>query len=403
MSSIAKRSVAEPQPQAQPPLELPSFAAAAARALPASERLAAWTVIACWWALSRACVLVTAAIVQIVRWPHGNWYPSFTSHPFAVLGAWDGRWYRMVAAHGYLVLPGHQSDTAFFPFFPALLRAGLALGLPLDATGLIVANGCLLFALGAVYELNRLWTTEAVARRAAVYAAVFPVGYVFSMVYPESVVLLAVGAASVLGARGRWGAAAVAAAVASLTRPEGLLLTSIPLAALAIRTWRAADDRARIRALSAVAAGPAAIAGLCAYHWRLFGDPFVFSEAQRAWGRALEPDGIWRAVVELVHAPSHAGSWLFRDAAFCVLYIALLAVARRVGVPWEWIGASALVVLLPLWSGSFTSDARFGLLAIPIYTGLAHAASSRWRDYAVRASSLVLLAAGTATILLRWP
>src|SRR5581483_3785933 len=119
------------------------------------------------------------------------------------------------------------------------------------------------------------------------------------------------------------------------------------------------------------AAGPAAVAGLALYHWRTFGDPVAFSTAQREWGRWFSIGGVHRAILELAHSPGTENVWLFRDAGFCLLYVALLLVALRAGVPGSWVGCGALIVLLPLFSGSFTSDARFGLLALPVYAGLA--------------------------------
>jgi len=360
----------------------------------------AWFVIAGWWVGSRAVVLVTAAVVQILRWPHARWTAAL-DHPLALLTVWDGRWYRMVAARGYLVVPGHQSDTAFFPLYPALLRVGHAVGLSPNATGLLVSNLALLVGLVALYELVRRWTDEATARRAAVYAAIFPVGYVFSMVYPEALVLAAMSLAGLLAVRGRWTGAAVVAALAALTRPEALFLV-LPLGALAVRAWPVADGRTRFRALTAVAAAPAALAGICAYDWRTFGDPIAFSTAQRAWGRAVELTGPRRAVEELVQSVGTSNAWLFRDAAFCVVYVALLVLALRVA-PAAWVVAAALMVVLPLWSGSFTSDARFGLVAPPVYAGLAQISRRRLVDVPLRICSVALLVAATATVLMRWP
>ena len=369
--------------------------------LRASTRLRAWCAIGGWWVCSRALVVVTAAFVQYAQWPAGVWRPALAHRPLALLTAWDGRWYRMVAERGYLVIPRHQSDTAFFPLYPALLRAGRAIGLSADATGLLVSNVALLVALVALYELVRTWTDDETARRAAVYAAIFPVGYVFSMVYPEALVLAAIAVTGVLAARGRWTGAAFFAAVAALTRPEALLLV-LPLGALAVRQWPRADGATRLRALSAVAAAPAALAGVCLYEWRTFGDALAFSTAQRSWGRAFELAGPWRAVDELVRSVGTSNAWLFRDAAFCVLYVVLLVVAARF-VPRAWTAAALLVVLLPLWSGSFTSDARFGLVAPPVYAGLARLGRRRAVDVAIRVCSIALLVVATATVLLRWP
>ena len=107
----------------------PSGAAAWSARLAATGRLAAYRQIVVWWALSRALVLGSALAVQVVGWPRSDWYPSALDKPFALLGAWDGRWYRMVAESGYFVIPQEQSDTAFYPLFPLLLHAFGSLGL----------------------------------------------------------------------------------------------------------------------------------------------------------------------------------------------------------------------------------------------------------------------------------
>ena len=59
------------------------------------------------------------------------------------------------------------------------------------------------------------------------------------------------------------------------------------------------------------------------------------------------------------------------------------------------------VVLLPIASGSFTSDARFGLLALPVYWGLAVAARRKRVEWVLLAAFPILLAAGVFTITLR--
>jgi uncharacterized membrane protein len=73
---------------------------------------------------------------------------------------------------------------------------------------LVISHVALLLALVALYELGRELLPETVAYRAATLAAVFPMGYVFSMAYPESLALAALCAAGVLALRRRWLAAA---------------------------------------------------------------------------------------------------------------------------------------------------------------------------------------------------
>jgi hypothetical protein len=88
---------------------------------------------------------------------------------------------------------------------------------------------------------------------------------------------------------------------------------------------------------------------------------------------------------------------------FCLIYLGLLASARRVGISWPWLVASAALLLLPLTSGTFVSDARFGLLALPVYWGAAALARRRVVRLPVLVVSAALLVAGTMTIPLANP
>lgn len=364
-----------------------------------TARVAVYRRILGWAIVSRLVVLGTTVLLHVLNWPRpAVWNGHQVGRPFALLAAWDGRWYTLLAQRGYVAIPSHQSDTAFFPLYPALMHLLYLAGIPLQVGGLLIANCGFAIGLLAVYELVRTWLPGETAQRTAVYAAVFPAGFVFSMIYPEGLVLAAMAGAGVLATRRRWTSAAVLAAVATLARPEGIFL-ALPLAALAFPQRREPDRGA---AFAAVLAAPAALAAVCTYQYLTVGNALAFSSAQSSWGRRLELLGVKRAVLELVHAHGR-GHWLYRDAAFCALYVVLLALALRIGVPRSWVLAGALIVLLPLASGSFTSDARFGLLALPVYASLAWLGSRRWADVLLRGSMLLLLVAGTATVLVRWP
>src|SRR5579862_909324 len=138
--------------------------------------------------LDRGLVFATALVTHAVG-PVGFLRLIEREHALGVLEAWDGRWYRMVATSGYLLVPGKQSDPAFFPLFPLLLRAVHVLGIGYAAGGLLLANAGFLVALVAFRALTAALFDPGLARRAVVYLAIFPFGYVFSMDYPESIVL----------------------------------------------------------------------------------------------------------------------------------------------------------------------------------------------------------------------
>ncbi len=362
-------------------------------------RAAAWRRIAAWWLASRLLVVGLAVLARETGWPRPEWRAGFLldGGPLGLLGAWDGRWYALVAEHGYVAVPGAQSDAAFFPLLPLALRALGALGLPAVPAGVLLANLGLLAGLVLLYELGRRVLPEPDARRAAILAAVAPAGFVFSMAYPEGLALATLAGAMLAAHARRFAAAAVLAAATALARPEGFLV-AIPLAAAALGAWGGLDDRRRVSAVTAMLAGPAALAGLTAYQWRVLGSPLAWSAAERAWGRSFSPLGPLRAVEHLGRNP-----WPARDAIAFAVALACLAVARRAGVPRSWVLFGLLVVALPVASGTFESDARFGLLALPVYLGLAVLSRRLRVERAVLAASALLLAAGVLSVALRSP
>jgi len=363
------------------------------------------TILAAW-AGSRLIVFACAGLGQALRLPEHlklGYFPRFSQQPFELLTIWDGRWYQLIASNGYLLVPGRQSNPAFFPLLPILQHAGVTAGLTFRTAGLLIANGAFLLALFGFYELSRAFLAESDALRATIYLAIFPFGFVFSMIYPESIALAAIVFAGLFAVRDRWLACAVCASLATLARPEGALLV-LPLLAVA---WH---SRGRgwlewARPLAASLAAPATLVALSAYFWLFLGDPLAWQKAEQAWGRSFSPTGVYHALNELYIAivRNHHSLWLFRDFGFCLLYALLLVVAFRRGLPRSWILVGTVIVLLPLASGSFNSEARFGLLAIPVFWALALLGRNKRVHRLILTLSPPLLAACVISTFFRWP
>lgn len=366
----------------------------------ASARTAAWLRerrrLLAWWAGSRALVFATAFALHLVGGRQGYFGSTLLARPFGVLSSWDGGWYRLVAEHGYLLVSGRQSDPAFFPGFPLLLAAAHALGAPLALAGIAIANTAFVVGLLAFQELSRAVLRDAeAAERTAILLTVFPLSFVFSMAYPQSVVLAAMTGAALLALRRRWTSAALAAAAGALSRPEALFV-AVPLAAIAWFSRRELSATARGAALAAVAAPAVAVLSFPLYLDWLLREPLAWSHAQRAWGRSFDVRGPWQAMEEL---PSRLGEspGLARDALFFALYLALLGYGTRARLPRAWLAAGTAVVLLPVFSGSFASEGRFGLLAPPVFWALALLVGRRGFRVAAPVSA-ALLVAGVATL-----
>jgi hypothetical protein len=358
-------------------------------------------VIAASWAVSRLVVFAGAFALHLAHVPHGYFGPAIFRPLFGPLEAWDGIWYRRIATHGYLLVSGRQSDPAFFPLYPLLMKTFAASGLPIAAAGLLLSNVLFLGALFAFDALSTELFDPSRARRATLLLAFFPTTYVCSMIYPESLVVLAYSLTGLFAIRRRWGACALTAAVAALARPEGILL-ALPILGCLVSRWPSLEPEQRGRGLGAVLAGPAAAVSFPLYLGWALHDPLAWSKAQTAWGRSFRVDGIQQAFTRIVQQFG-TQAWPYRDFLACVAALALLGLARRAGVPWAWVALGFATVLVPLGSGSFESDARFALPALPVYWTLAWLIRGRLALRGVVAVSTVLLATATVTLPLLFP
>src|SRR5581483_183392 len=182
----------------------------------------------------------------------------------------------------------------------------------------------------------------------------------------------------------------------TLARPE-MLFVSLALLPLA-----RAERTRRGPALGALLAPVAALASFALYLQVHLHDPLAWTHAERAWGRKFTPLGLYRAI-ESIPQTFAGNAWIARDVGFFLLYVGLLWLAYRSGVPRAWVLAGALIVVLPTFSGSFHSDARFGLLAPAALWGLAAAGARPRVDTAIRCLSAVLLAGGTLSLAYVFP
>ena len=372
---------------------------------PATARARDWLLarawIVGWWAGSRLVVLGVALLVHVVGWPSRYFPKTVAHHALGLLEIWDGQWYALVAKQGYILVSGWQSDPAFFPLDPMLLRALHALGVPFDMAGILVSNLSFLVALFAFYELSRELLQERLAKRATVLLAVAPAGFVFSMAYPESFVLAALCFAALLALRRRWLLSAACVALAALARPEGVFV-AIPIAALVHACWQSLGERERTWAVTAVLAGPAALLSYPLYLSWAVHDPLAWSKAEAGWGRSFQITGLPSAVLTFWR-DAHRQPWLWRDLCFCIVYVVLVALAARVRLPRAWLVMGALMLVLPLMSGTFQSEDRFGLLALPVYWGLAGVVNGVKSERLVETLGVLLLTAGTLTLPLVFP
>jgi mannosyltransferase PIG-V len=288
------------------------------------------------WLLSRALVDAAALLVaQAQNRPSG----------FASLSAWDGGWYLAIARRGYAaVQSGPQTAYPFFPLFPLLLATGGALGLPLNAVGVVVDHLAMLLGMLGLFVLVERRFSRAAAFAACWTLALWPGSAPFSLVYPEALLLASSAWTFVALDDDRPLVAGLLGAVAALVRPNGLLVSAA--AALGARSPRAA--------LLVLAPPIVAIAGWMAVLWAWTGDPLIFGRAKLGWHEAT----FWGLVSGAEPVPKI-------DLAFGLLAaLALLAGWRR--LPLSWRGFAVAWLGLPLATGVLGLP-RYAASCFPVF------------------------------------
>lgn len=281
----------------------------------------------------------------------------------------DSGYYLEIAHHGYG--PAGSGKLAFFPLYPLAIRAVSLFTGSAVVAGALISSAAFLTALVLLHRLTELELGRRAADATVLLLAFAPLSFFFTAVYTESLFLaLTVGA--VLAARsGRWRLACGLGALATLTRPTGILLV------VALGVGRIRREGGLDRGLGWLGALPAALLGymalLAAHGYPWLG---IFS-AEGSWHRVTSGpligmmSGVWAALRggagifggASVYHPELLGPLRSGTESMLLVVVLVLALAALVAcgrrLPAE-LAAYAGVVLLacisspavgqPLWS-----------------------------------------------------
>jgi hypothetical protein len=216
------------------------------------------------------------------------------------------------------------------------------------------------------------------------------------------VVAFACGAALALLADRPWLALALGIGC-GLSRLQGFVF-ALPLLVIALRTPR------RVPALIAAAGPLIGLALFVVYLAIHTGDWLAYSHAQSNSSpfrnrTSPGPNGVVVAVRLAYQNLTRGGvvPWEIRDVVGTVGYGALLAVAAWKRLPWAWIVAGGLAILIPVSAGTMAGTSRYALMAIPAFWVLALWARREGVFVAMVAVSAALMALNAAWLPIHWP
>ena len=272
----------------------------------------------------------------------------------------DSGWYNTIAASGYEAIPfsaTEQHNWAFFPLYPMIVKL-LGGGF---VSGIIVSNLCALAAVFLLLRETRATAPLPVARWTALFVLYWPFAGMLSGFRPESLLLLLAVATWALGRRGRWWAAWLAVALATMTRPQGILIALLLIDPL----WaqRATVRRHPWPLLIGATFPLIALGGFSAYLGLLTGDAFAWTNIQVAWGRVgFDPlvllDRYWPPVFV-------RGTWDFAFLNWIVVGVVLAASVallsmRRYGFAlfsFMWVASAAALGMTVIAMGRIATTA----------------------------------------------
>lgn len=312
-------------------------------------------------------------IAYYSSWIHGG---NRTLAPLTGAGAlqfWDAERYVNYAQHGLFSGASTANNAALLPGFPLFLALVHLFVRNWLASALLLS---LLAGCAAAVLLNRI----AGSTRAALFLFTAPAAIFLTVGYSEPLFLAFAAGAWYAAQREEWSLASLLAALAGLTRIDGLAL--IPALVLFALIRPGTTDR--LRAASSAAAATAGPFLYVLYLRRATGSWSAWQRASRAgWNLRLDWPWIalrdsWRNAYE-DHWSSqyYAWSWSFELELVCsiaAVILVIVLIARR-----EWPEACyCALVLASIVCVNYQMGADRGLLVcFPLYLLLARAADRR--------------------------
>ena len=295
------------------------------------------------------------------------------------LFAWDGAYYRGIAELGYA---GVEPDgLRFHPLFPLT---------GVNGTGLLVLASVSALVAGAlVHRLAAVTTGDRdLARRAATLVGLAPPAFSAVWAYAEGPFLVLAAVQLLALHRRRWWLAGVAGALASLTRPSGLLL-ALPAGVEALRVRAGRPGPLELAGRVAAVVGPVVgVTGYLLWVEETTGQgmlPVRVQEHLRG-GFVLPPVRLLEGLGEIVTDP--LGDGLHIPFAFASVYLAWVCWQR---LPPSWSALAIAAVLINLGANNLNSTERYAYGTIPLLVAAAAVTGGRWWRPAVVTSTLGLL------------
>lgn len=312
---------------------------------------------------------------------------------------WDAVWWLSVAEVGYVADPQLKAEQniVFYPLFPLCIRAVNLLGIPMVLASLLVVNGVMLLVTCLLYRFVVRRSGVAAARWTLALWLTFP-SAVFGVV-PYSEALLALFSMLAMQAllEQKYVTSGLWCGLASAIKNQGVIIGG----ALVVPFLTGPK---RVRALiGMLCSGLGLLAYMCYLDYR-YDDPFLFVTIQKAWRPRLGNPNPLNWLWELKQSTLHSIVLMLKSKSEPIQYysarildpwlgwwmILWLPAVRR--LHWGLVLSSAVMIALPLSTGTVASLGRYVWIILPIFVVMGERlARSGWRWPIVLASTCGLV------------
>lgn len=396
-----------------------------------------WLPIATWVVLTSAVITISHISSRVARDPaYAPQLDRGVAFFLDGLVQYDGHRYLAIASDGYWYQPGVQSSIAWFPLYPLLIEGFATFLQSPVAAAVVLTSTSSVIALCLYWTWLRRHRSAGTARVTAFLAlALFPYAwYLYGVVYADALFLALVLAALLFAEGDRRWFAALAGALATATRPTGLILVPALLALAAtqdgvlrprpvsnepsltvestpfrgVKTFIGRGirwiglprfDRTAIRPRTWIPLlSLAGIGAYAAFLWWRFGDPLAFATNQSTFRGSypiLKLTFLSR-MVDFFGEPV-LGATLLLQFVLAVLALTTSGqVSRRFGFPYALLVLGS-VAMPAISTHNFMGTGRYLLLAFPAWAVIGERlAGRRWQG------SAVLLASGLTMLVMAW-
>jgi len=301
--------------------------------------------------------------------PYQNWrFEIVKESPLkANWTVWDSRWYLKIAEEGYsdvsAFLSDKESSFGFFPLYPSIIKLFQTIFRDYIVAGIIVSNIFLLISAFLLYLLIKSKYNEDLAYRGVLYMFLFPAGYIFSAVYPMSLVLCLWLACILVLHKKHLFLSGIFGFLACLAHPFGVLVL-IPAFLIYIKdlgySWKSVKLNGVFLFLI-----PLGLLFWGMVNYYMTGDFFAYSTAQQnIWGHSLAIP-----FVTLYKNLWYGADYLINSLITLAALIFVIISYKKIPFSY-WLFAIFAILFCPL-TGTVVGSLRYFSMVFPIFILLA--------------------------------